>query len=1335
LNDSQGGAPRFEAPPVDAPQEFVYTLERSDPFGSVVDQTLITITVLPTEDSTCSDQSCLLSDGFIDIDAEDYRIESISIDLASQEPYVQCQPQITVESGSIADIQCTGFNPDGGPLEYTIEYDWPPYVETRVLNSGDFDYVIRIPVIEAPADVRRLAISAQVPGIDVDVSQDVEVHIIDTSPQFSCENIVVEESASVTLPCVVTTDRHVRYQFISDPPLVQPKMYDHLPTITVPQVDQDESFTVTARVFHETKNGGGHVVEKEFEFTIQDVSEPVDWPGDGGLSCVLEGTDKTEETIDEFDFQKLQFVCTASDPPGNGIIVYQVGTLELGRHDPFPPILESLRNQATKGRVKIIEFNPALAGENEDGNIDEDLTYNYRVLARLDDSDPSFSEADLIETSDFSVVIKNNDMLILCNDVPDQKTGNPDVQIICKTQTRLPQEGLTYEWQWEPDNDFARHIPLSPNNIESPSFRVPTAEELSELSEDEYVEFKYKVIASAERTDDSDPETVTIRVNKSFGQLNLDCSSRPVPVNEGSDESIPLPCTPSPDLENLTWNAELVGDGQDLLTEQNPNPPLFRAPDDVPEDKDYTYDVYIEADLYDRSETKTVTITVRDLVPPNITVSCDPVPSRVLAGNGTIDFLCYASNDQDVVLDYRWQWRSEPESNLDQLSETDKSSTEFTVPTAQKLQESPVTYTYQVTALADNAEPGSESVSVTVVIPQIDIKCEPNSYTRQTGGEDLSLDSCIATSEPDANLNYRWNWVPLDESHLEQLKPTDDDSPTFKVPSAEEQQKPSVDYVYQVSVSAENATSPPQPATVTITVERYLGALTLECPDLEVTVGMKKSEPIQCKVFNDLDEELEYAWEWTPQTLLTKTDTGTPLFAVPSEQRAYSRTYSYDVAVSVQENSELADGAETSVTVTVINPNVESAEDIAISTSDLDLGLVGSGGEVTLDPATEQVSGLVFGGTPHSGRIMIRAQDSVTVSIETPESAMLYHENNSEDQVSLAPDWAYSESCIQFSAVSQSSSTLQARLQPWDCHVIRLGGMVDLVNAEPGDYTGIVNVVLTINDVDEVYEMPVLLSVEEERQVVVLDPTGVRFESSTEPSDALQWSQSISINPQVAVLGANMPSGTFTIHNPSVYPMEVQVSTQGGYRENQTTDRFSVGAMGKLGDMADLITIHPSVVLLLPGETQPVHYSIPEPRLRQMADQGYASLFNFTTTSRSYIEQSRAPLEQQSPQITFQALGVYIPQRGVENLHATIESESDESIIVLIETDSYPFYGDIVVLDAAGSEVGRSKVLVFTRSRVRVDVRSISSDGYTLQFEPYLSDQAIPSSIQLLSDD
>jgi len=1016
-------------------------------------------------------------------------------------------------------------------------------------------------------------------------------------------------------------------------------------------------------------------------------------------------------------------VCEAENPPvdtlANENLAWSLHFQDIGwGFAPTPSNLDEV--VSSESLVRTLKFDLM-----EYDDIEED--YHFSVIVAVSSNSPQFPDSTR-QDEEFKFSILNNDMIIEnCPPVITARTGDPPIRIQCETSDRLSQEGLRdkYRWQWKAISNPSHIDFLDDPNSETPSFEVPTAEELSELSVGEVLEFNYEVTASAERTDDSDPETVTIRVNKSFGQLPPpNCSD--TEVDEGSDP-IPLLCTTSPDLENLTWDWDPDGDTQDLLQKDNPNPPQFDPPESVSGDEVYTYNVYIEADLYDPSETVPVKITVHDL--PQISITCDPYSAQT----GDDDFsLSSCTTLPDNLVNPRWEW-TQVQGRDNPLDSKNSENPTFIVPKAQDQKELSVKYIYKVTARADNADPNDGTVTITVEKPTITVTCEDPDPVLTGSSTDIK---CDADDEHDRDLTYKWEWTTSSDSeHLDLLRPRDTPTPKFIAPSAGDLQQSSVSYIYEVTASAPDFAADGKDE-VTITVERYLGALTLDCPDLEVTVGMN-SEPIQCKVSNDLDEELEYAWKWTPQTLLTKTDTGTPLFDVPSasEQRAYSRTYSYDVAVSVQENPKLADGAETSVTVTVINPNVESAEDVAISTSDLDLGLVGSGGEVMLDPATEQVSGLVFGGTPHSGRIMIRAQDSVTVSIETPESAMLYHENNSEDQVSLDPDWAYSESCIQFSAVSQSSSTLQARLQPWDCHVIRLGGMVDLVNAEPGDYTGIVNVVLTINDVDEVYEMPVLLSVEEERQVVVLDPTGVRFESSTEPSDALQWSQSISINPQVAVLGANMPSGTFTIHNPSVYPMEVQVSTQGGYRENQTTDRFSVGATGKLGDMADLITIHPSVVLLLPGETQPVHYSIPEPLLRQMADQGYASLFNFTTTSRSYIEQSRAPLEQQSPQITFQALGVYIPQRGVENLHATIESESDESIIVLIETDSYPFYGDIVVLDAAGSEVGRSKVLVFTRSRVRVDVRSISSDGYTLQFEPYLSDQAIPSSIQLLSDD
>jgi len=1208
LNDSEGGAPRFYAPPVDTRQEFVYHLQRLDQYSTVLDQTLISITVLPDEHSSCSDLSCGFEDGFSEVDAGEYIIESIELDPSRQEPHLRCIPQVTVESGSMAEIQCTGYNPAGGPLEYTIEFDWPPYIETRVLDAGDFDYVIRTPVIEDRADVRRLEISAQVLELNSNISQDVEVHIIDTSPRFSCENMIVEESASVTLPCIVTTDRNVRYQFISDPPLVQPKMFDQLPSIIVPEVDQDVSFTVTARIFHEAKDGGGHVTEEEFEFTIQDTSEPLDWPGDADLECTIEGSD----TEYEGNRNELIVTCTITNPPIDDMsnITWSIGTNSNEPPDDiFNFILDNLAVLTNQEPTKILRFEwPA--------EIDKDHIYQYIVTATTNRTDLEGSPEATDDTSIKITVLNKPEIIVDCDD-ETFRIGDDPQEISCMVSNSGDKE-LDYSWEWESSDHLDR---ISAINIPNPIFTVPTADEQQEPSKD----YEYTVTVESENADPrSTTEPVTITVEY-LGVLDLECED--YEVDEGS-EPFPLRCTTDSNRDDLTWKWEPAGGSQDLLEDNDPNPPIFTPPASVSGNQDYTYDVWIEADLFIPSEKERVTITVRDVVPPKISIQCDEAPSPVRTGDDPIPLSCSASNDQNEDLTYQWQWNSEVETHLEQLSSTAISSPIYDVPTAEEQQEPSVTYTYQVTAMADNADP------------------------------------------------------------------------------------------------------PTEPASVTITVERYLGALTLECTNLEVIVGMEPQR-IQCEVSNELDEELEYLWEWNPTTLLTETDTGTPLFAVPSEQRAFSRTYSYSVSVQ----TDLADGAETSVTVTVLNPNAEFVEDTAISTSELDLGLVGSGGEVTLDPATEQVSGLVYGGTPYSGRLMVRAQDSVTVSFEYPESVLLYHENDSENQVSLTPEWAYSESCVQFSAVSQSSSTLQARLQPWECHVIRLGGMIDLEDAKSGSYSGSINVVLTVNDVDEVYEVPVLLSVEDDRQVVVLDPTGVRFESSVEPSDALQWSQSISINPQVAVLGTNKPNGTFTIHNPSVFPMEVQVSTQAGYRENQTVDRFSVATTGKLGDMADLITIHPSVILLLPGETQHVHYSIPESQLRLMGDQGYASLFNFTTTSRSYIEQSRAPLEQQSPQVTFQALGVYIPQRGVEDLLATIESESEEFLIVLIETDSYPFYGDVVVLDGTGSEVGRSQVLVFTRSRVRVDVRAISSDGYTLQFEPYLPDQAIPSSIEILSDD
>lgn len=201
-----------------------------------------------------------------------------------------------------------------------------------------------------------------------------------------------------------------------------------------------------------------------------------------------------------------------------------------------------------------------------------------------------------------------------------------------------------------------------------------------------------------------------------------------------------------------------------------------------------------------------------------------------------------------------------------------------------------------------------------------------------------------------------------------------------------------------------------------------------------------------------------------PPTRLSNTDTASPLFDVPIRQRAYSQTYLYTVTVW----ADLADPVEAIVEVTVINPTALPLDLMEVTTSALNFGVVGSQGQVILDPATEQISGPIHEGVPNTGRMMLRARDSVTVSLEQLSSVTLHHLTKDTTLV-FDPEWAYSESCVQFLANTQTSQTVQSHLAPNDCHVIRVGGTVLLNDAIPGMYSGEVAVVLTFNEVEEVY--------------------------------------------------------------------------------------------------------------------------------------------------------------------------------------------------------------------------------------------------------------------------
>ncbi len=828
----------------------------------------------------------------------------------------------------------------------------------------------------------------------------------------------------------------------------------------------------------------------------------------------------------------------------------------------------------------------------------------------------------------------------------------------------------------------------------------------------------------------SDLELITIEILERPDIL-LDCESPP-PVRTG-DPPIALKCTPSTDLIHrdapldyeLTWASEDDPNLDLLLGNLNGGIPEFIVP--KPEDQTeptvtYTYMVTASAPsalrTTDSQESPTpLTVTV-EKYSGKLSLGCES-PIEVFAGDPDFALRCSVGPGDVPNLSYEWQLQEGPSDRL--ITGDVAPPPIFRVPTTVEDTE---TYKYEIHVEAPFYDRSDTELVEIIVSQRVALSIECQDETVRTGDPPQPL-TCTASTDPvlSTELDYDWEWESDDGLSL-LSGDLQSGMPIFNVPS--DQAEPVVTYTYMVTVTAPNTTPIESPAILTVTVEKY--PISLECPEeLVVTIGAPP-EQIVCSATSEEGATLDYIWQWTPTERLSDTSTGSPWFEVPLRQRASSRTYEYTVTVS-------ADGgisAQTTVSVTVLSPIADLAEQVEVTVSELDFGVAGPHGHITLDPATELISGLVYNGAQsHSGRMMILARDSVSVSLERLSSVVLRHKDT-ERELILVPRLVDSASCTTFSANTQASRIVQISLNPEDCHVFRIGGEIILEQVEPGSYSGRIPVAMTVNGLDQLHTIPVVLTVEAERRVVLLGPDGVEFRAASATGAALDWKQSISIQPQVAALSPQTRSGTFEIMNPSVYPMEVEVSTEFGYRETMERERFSVGMTSQevvQGDLSAILAVYPKIIFLSPGETKQVRYSIPDHV--QMKEHGYAGRFNFTVTPREFINQRRSPTSTNA-RITFQAPGIYIPGSAV--LQASPESITDSDIVLLIEAGQIPFYGEVIVEDDLGGELGRSEVLVYTRSRVRIPLNSEPMGDLTLQFSTFIPNQRSPSSIQISSD-
>ena len=116
-------------------------------------------------------------------------------------PYLSCPLSVTAASGGQVSLECTSGAGDAGLLEYGAEFDWPPYTHTVVMEDGDFEFRVALPDVAASAEIRIIRITATDPSSGLTTSASVQVHLVDQSPEVSCEDLVVTEGELASFAC------------------------------------------------------------------------------------------------------------------------------------------------------------------------------------------------------------------------------------------------------------------------------------------------------------------------------------------------------------------------------------------------------------------------------------------------------------------------------------------------------------------------------------------------------------------------------------------------------------------------------------------------------------------------------------------------------------------------------------------------------------------------------------------------------------------------------------------------------------------------------------------------------------------------------------------------------------------------------------------------------------------------------------------------------------------------------------------------------------------------------------------------------------------------------
>ena len=982
--------------------------------------------------------------------------------------------------------------------------------------------------------------------------------------------------------------------------------------------------------------------------------------------------------------------------------------------------------------------------------VDETTTYEYLLTVSAENAEDG--------TAEVTVTVLNSGALsVTCADPGSVYEGSVDITFDCSASGASVGSDYNYAWTARGSTSDTALL-ITGTDGPTPTFAVPD-------EVDETTTYEYLLTVSAENAEDGTAE-VTVTVLNS-GALRVACAN-PGSVYEGA-ANLTFDCSasgaPAGSEYAYVWTARGSTANTALLIAGTDAPtPTFAVPDALDETTTYEYLLTVSVD---NAGSAAAEVTVTVLNRGALSVTCE-APDSVYEGAADFDLDCSALG-APAGSEYAYVWTAQGSTaNTDLLiAGTDGPTPTFAVPDEVEGDE---TYEYLLTVSAENAEDGTAQVTVTVLNRDaLAVVCtDPDSVYE--GLEDFALD-CSASGAP-AGSEYAYAWTARGSTANTALliAGTDGPTPTFAVP---DEVDVTTTYEYLLTVSAENAKD--GAAEVTVTVLNR-GVLAVACTNPDSVYEGSEDFALDCSA-SGAPAGSAYDYVWTARgdtqdtSLLSAVGIASPVFLVPDEVAAMT-TYEYLLTASAAN----AEDATAEVAVTVLDravsppsdpvsppsdpvspplasssarePSTPSALGVTVSASPLRFGVQSADTEVSLDPMTDQLSTHISG-PYHAGRMTLspgggEALDEngeMDLFIELASPVMLRRKGGVEDAlIVLSPQWSFAESCEQLSSQAIGGLYTEVTLSEADCRLLYFGGELDLTDAPSGRYAGSMDVILRSGEREETHSVEVDVTVIPAQRVITIGPGGVRFSTSRELPAGLTEEQNLSIYPDVAFMTEEKPHGMFELSNPSLVPLEVTVSARFGYTEATENGREVVveeASESHLGDLSQVVDIHPGVLVLMPGEKGLVRYGIEAGALTAMAERGYAAFFDVVSLPRQYVRTDQMPEEvagDRTARVTMRVPGVYVPGEAASQLRATLVSISyvgSLSATFLVETQDRPFVGEVLAYDGEGRELGRRETLVYTRSRVRIPLDRIPEGGAVfLRFAPRGSDRVpLPVSV------